>query len=189
MEEAIAWVVAPLVDVITMYATTDPVFTSRTGPAGGGATELRYESGAGGARTVLVPRPCRPLDDSSQALKHGPQAAGVARHTAQRVLASWKVRDEAADAMVLVISELVTNAVEHAEPPLALHLHRERAGGRVWVGVSDGGSAPYDQAQASLRDSDEHGRGLTIVSVLADAYGTRTHSDGHVTRWARLSAA
>ncbi|MCX5233236.1 ATP-binding protein [Streptomyces sp. NBC_00233] len=91
------------------------------------------------------------------------------------------------DAVLLVVSELVTNAVEHAAPPLALHLHRERAGSRVWVGVTDGGPAVQEGAWTASCADDEHGRGLTIVDTLAESHGTRTHSSG-TTHWARIAA-
>ncbi|MFE5549486.1 ATP-binding protein [Streptomyces sp. NPDC056534] len=89
--------------------------------------------------------------------------------------------------MLLVVSELVTNAVEHAEPPFALHLHRERAGSRVWVGVTDGGPAEAEGAWTASCTDDEHGRGIAIVDILADAHGIRTHAGGS-THWARIPA-
>ncbi|MGW1729211.1 ATP-binding protein [Streptomyces sp. NPDC002306] len=117
------------------------------------------------------------------------EAAGTARHSARTVLEGWQVSQDATDVVLLVVSELVTNAVEHAEPPLALHLHREHAGNHVWVGVTDGGPALQDDAHAtSTCPADEHGRGLAIVDAVADAHGTRTHSGG-VIHWASLPAA
>lgn len=161
-------------EVIAVYATT---LDSRTGHAGGGPAP-QPGTGTGDTRTLPVPRPRRPLDDVSQALDHAPEAPGTARHTAQSVLQAWQVDDEAIDALVLVVSELVTNAVEHARAPLALHLHRERAGCRVWVGVTDGGPAQAEGAWTASCADDEHGRGLAIVETLADAHGTRSHAGG-----------
>ncbi|MFK4865695.1 hypothetical protein ACI3K4_10755 [Streptomyces sp. CSMPJR101] len=43
----------------------------------------------------------------------------------------------ATESVPLVMSELVTNAIEHALPPVVLRLHRDRAGDQVWVGVTD----------------------------------------------------
>ncbi|WP_326782763.1 ATP-binding protein [Streptomyces sp. NBC_00151] len=172
--------------MIAVYATT--ILDSRTGRAGVGPAP-QPGTGTGDTRTPPIPHPRRPLDDVSQALEHAPEAPGTARRTAQNVLQAWQVNDEAIDAVMLVVSELVTNAVEHAQAPLALHLHRERAGCRVWVGVTDSGPAQTEGAWTASCAGDEHGRGLglAIVETLADAHGTRSHTGG-TTHWARIAA-
>ncbi|PSM39110.1 ATP-binding protein [Streptomyces dioscori] len=101
------------------------------------------------------------------------------------VLAEWHLGLGTAEAALLVVSELVTNAVEHAQPPVTLHLHLERAGSCIWVGVSDGGPAKNKGLWTSSCADDEHGRGLEVVNALATAHGTRSHSGG-ITHWARL---
>ncbi|MGW7200855.1 ATP-binding protein [Streptomyces chryseus] len=166
-----------------MYATT---LDSVTGHAGGGPAP-QPGTGTGGTRALPIPRPRRPLDDVSQALKHAPEAPATARHSAQAVLAGWRVKDEAIDAVVLVVSELVTNAVEHAQAPLTLHLHREHTGNRIWIGVTDGGPAPHHGPWTTSCTDDEHGRGMTIVNTLADTHGTHTHPNSTTTHWARLT--
>ncbi|MFJ3106772.1 ATP-binding protein [Streptomyces sp. NPDC086835] len=136
-----------------------------------------------------MPAPRVPADDHgelTEMLEHRPEAASAARHTAQEVLSAWDLSSETADAVLLVVSELVTNAVEHAQPPLALHLHREPTGSRVWVGVTDGGPAAQDGTWTSSCTDDEHGRGLAVVDALADAHGARTHTSG-TTHWAALT--
>jgi anti-sigma regulatory factor (Ser/Thr protein kinase) len=179
-----------LADVIAMYATD----TSLTHPAGGAlltagrpapttATEPRT-----GRTPVRIPAPRAPLDDGSWPLEHRPEAAGEARHLAQELLEHWHVADDTADGVLLVVSELVTNAVEHARAPIVLHLHREHADHRIWIGVSDGGPADRDGAWTRSCADDEHGRGLGLVDALAEAHGTRTHTGG-ATHWARLAAA
>lgn len=87
-----------------------------------------------------------------------------------------------------MVSELVTNAVQHARAPLVLQLLYERTGLRVWVEVTDGGPAlQVGPRVASLAD-DEHGRGLGLIAALATERGTRTHEHG-ATHWALLPAA
>ncbi|MFJ8589611.1 ATP-binding protein [Streptomyces sp. NPDC093595] len=96
------------------------------------------------------PPPPAPPRRREPALEHAPEAAATARHTVQSVLETWQDNDEAIDAVVLVASELVTNAVEHARAPLSLHLHREHTGNRVWVGVTDGGPSAHNGPWARL---------------------------------------
>ncbi|WP_435279707.1 ATP-binding protein [Streptomyces sp. 1222.5] len=167
-----------------MYATIDS--DRCTNQLHATAAEPQRETNTEDSRTVSIPRPRRPLNEVSKALHHCPQAASAARHTVRSVLASWRVTGETVDVLVLIVSELVTNSIEYAQPPLAVHLYREYTSGRVWVGVSDGGPVPNNQARMS---ADKHGCDYTILDKLTDAHGTRTHSDGHATHWARLGGA
>ncbi|MFD5393204.1 ATP-binding protein [Streptomyces sp. NPDC127097] len=121
-------------------------------------------------------------------LAHHPQAVRQARQMVRswlQQLQQWQLAEDAAASVVLVVSELVTNAVQHTRPPLALHVRLEHAGLRVWVGITNGGPSARKGAWAASPDQDEHGRGMDIVGALATAYGTRNHEDG-TTRWARL---
>ncbi|TQK50887.1 histidine kinase-like protein [Streptomyces sp. SLBN-118] len=130
----------------------------------------------------------RNTDHTSCRLAHRPEAVGRARRIVGAMLGNWQVGEDAATSVLLVVSELVTNAVEHACPPLAvhLHLHREHAGLRVWVGVTDGGPAERHGNWAATCAADERGRGLCIIDALATSHGSRTHWGG-TTHWARLS--
>ncbi|MFE1175435.1 ATP-binding protein [Streptomyces sp. NPDC058773] len=121
-------------------------------------------------------------------LAHRPESVGQARRIVGSLLHRWQVTEEAATSVLLVVSELVTNAVEHAQPPLALHVLRERTGRRVWVGITDGGPSTRKGAWTASCTPEEHGRGLDIVDTLATAHGTRSHEAG-ATHWARLPAA
>lgn len=167
--------------VIVMYATT--ALDRLSGSAGG---HPQAGAGRGGTGSLPVPGPRRPVDEVTERLEHRPEAAGAARHTAQQILDSWHVGRDTADAAVLVVSELVTNAVEHAEPPLILHLHREHTGDHLWVEVTDGGPAVHHGSWTTSCSDDEHGRGLAIVDTIAETHGTRALPDGGATHWARL---
>ncbi|MFE4922315.1 ATP-binding protein [Streptomyces sp. NPDC056661] len=116
-------------------------------------------------------------------LAHRPESVGIARQIARSLLECWEMDSDQADAVLLVVSELVTNSIEHAEPPVTLHLYRERIGWRVWVGITDGG--PTHQGARTMGQDDEHGRGLVIVRALATAHGSRAHAKG-TTHWAHL---
>ncbi|MEV8045230.1 ATP-binding protein [Streptomyces griseoluteus] len=113
--------------------------------------------------------------------------AGIRRH-ARVTLADWALPQEVADDTLLVVSELISNAVLHALPPAFLRLVRRRTetGGTLGIEVTDGGPVarqPTDHSTAP----DEHGRGLTIVRALSTDHGTRGGPDGSATWWAELS--
>ncbi|MEU8776544.1 ATP-binding protein [Streptomyces sp. NPDC048606] len=79
------------------------------------------------------------------------------------------------DDLVLIVSELVTNAVVHAQGPYALIVSLEA--GRAGIAVSDG-SADLPEHQARTgggRQVASGGRGLEIVQALgADLFVSRS---------------
>ncbi|MEU6083837.1 ATP-binding protein [Streptomyces sp. NPDC047108] len=163
-------------DVIAMYASTVDNLTFREP----GAARDRRDTAS------LIPAgPGYPVDDRTWTLAHEPQSVGAARRLTRSVLDIWRVGGDDAETVVLVVSELVTNAVEHAHPPVVLHLHRD-AGSRLWVGITDGGPAADQGPWTSSCAPDEHGRGMGIVDSVAAAHGFAIHRDGGVTHWARL---
>src|SRR5579875_1581940 len=93
-----------------------------------------------------------------------PDAVPQARRlTAVALAGGW---EHLADDAELVVSELVTNATLHGEPPIRVTV---LAGDRVRVEVADEGrSAPI-----VLRRNTEAmtGRGLAMVAALASAWG------------------
>ncbi|MFE7517467.1 ATP-binding protein [Streptomyces sp. NPDC057540] len=93
------------------------------------------------------------------------QAARQARHTAALLLTQEEAWCPAAIAedLVLIVSELVTNAVLHAEGPYALTIGLER--GRAGVAVSDG-SAVRAGPRGDHGRAEPGGRGLRIVRAL-----------------------
>jgi anti-sigma regulatory factor (Ser/Thr protein kinase) len=112
-----------------------------------------------------------------------------ARRFALRILQRW-IGDAAQRASaLLVVSELVINAAEHALPPATLHLHRRPARDQLWVGVTDGGPACCKGPWISSCIEKEQGRGPLLIGALATAYGWYTDRDGRTTHWARLAAA
>jgi anti-sigma regulatory factor (Ser/Thr protein kinase) len=126
-------------------------------------------------------------------LDHHPRAAARARHVVRSLLEKWQGLDaDTVESVLLVVSELVTNAVEHALPPVALHLRGERDGPAVWICVTDGGPSGPDRLAVpgpgsghEPHRSEEGGRGLLIVSTLASAHGALCDAD-RTSRWARV---
>jgi len=82
---------------------------------------------------------------------------------------------EDADALVLMLSELATNAVRHAATEYVVSVRVVDDGRRVLVEVSDA-AAGYPMPQEQVGDA-PHGRGLHIVRTLADAWGVDEQRD------------
>ncbi|MET7746437.1 ATP-binding protein [Streptomyces sp. NPDC005385] len=123
-------------------------------------------------------------------LEHGPLAPASARHEARPVLAAWGLDDDQIYDTLLVISELVTNAVSHALPPVVLHLRASIEGsGPVEVRVSDGGPESTPDNWAAARPAGEHGRGDMIITALASQAGAVSGSEGLIDHWASFAAA
>ncbi|MFF7756171.1 ATP-binding protein [Streptomyces sp. NPDC007971] len=120
-------------------------------------------------------------------LAHDPEAAGEARKITKEFLAQWSVAEDTADSVLLTVSELVTNAVEHAQPPVNFGLSRDPGTQRVHIEVSDGGPAATDGDWAASCTPDEHGRGLEIVDRLTAAHGHREEA-GRAVHWADVTS-
>ncbi|WP_171165994.1 SpoIIE family protein phosphatase [Streptomyces sp. I05A-00742] len=113
-----------------------------------------------------------------------PASVADARKRVAAQLAEWGLED-LTFTTELVVSELVTNAIRHAEPPIRLRLIRD---GALICEVSDGSSTSPRMRRA--RAFDEGGRGLLLVAQLCRRWGTRFTAAGK-TIWAEqsLSAA
>jgi anti-sigma regulatory factor (Ser/Thr protein kinase) len=106
-----------------------------------------------------------------------PSAVAEVRKNATGQLEEWGLTD-AVFVTELIVSELVTNAIRHAEPPVQLRLIHDR---NLICEVSDGsGTAPH---MRRARTYDEGGRGLLLVAQLAERWGTRPTTKGK-TIWA-----
>ncbi|MFS0695877.1 ATP-binding protein [Streptomyces nitrosporeus] len=133
---------------------------------------------------------------SSMAVPHGPAGVGQARHRMREQLRGNGVPDTVVDDAVLILSELLSNACRHGRP-----LDRRadvgdgdvraawRVGttGELTVEVTDGGG-PTRPVPAKPSVTARGGRGLNIISSLAEEWGVRDGTSGEVTVWALLSA-
>ena len=107
-------------------------------------------------------------------------SASRARSVIRRPLRRWGLTDLLPTAELLV-SELVTNAVRYAQGKIGLRLVLEN--GLVCEVLDDSAALPR------LRhpdDSDERGRGLQVVSQLAQRWGARRAASGKVV-WCELA--
>ena len=102
-------------------------------------------------------------------LRPGPHAPADARRATREVLGRWEL-PALVDRVVLVVSELVTNSVRYGRPPLHLDLRRLRSCVRVDVHDTVP-EEPVLHGRAQVADDRESGRGLLIVSAVADDVG------------------
>ena len=127
---------------------------------------------------------------SSMAVPHGPAGVGQARHRMREQLRTGGVSDTVIDDAVLILSELLSNACKHGRPlgdALAgdgdvRAAWRVDRGGRLTVEVTDGGG-PTRPAPATPSITAHGGRGLNIITALADDWGVRDDARGEVTVW------
>ncbi|TAL12401.1 MAG: hypothetical protein EPN99_16920 [Frankiales bacterium] len=89
--------------------------------------------------------------------------------------------DEVCDDVVLLVSEMVTNAVRHASPPVRLELQSQA--GDVVIAVRDG--SPEEPEPRDADEDAEGGRGMLLVDLLTSEHGVRSQPPGK-TVWARL---
>ncbi|MGW7518042.1 ATP-binding protein [Streptomyces sp. NPDC054796] len=149
------------------------------------APSLEHQHGA------LLARPLRdwfhlPALDTSVA---------TARRRVLDRLREWRVDQESRDDAELLVSELFTNAVRHTTSD-RVSCELWVIGVRLRVEVTDqgGGNRPVEPRVGDCPDADgESGRGLLLVSVLADDWGIRPEcgdggEKGHAV-WAELPCA
>ena len=97
-----------------------------------------------------------------------------ARRAARSWLSSNDAGDDVVERTVLIVSELVTNAITHGRSAWALALGWTARGG-VLVLVSDSGTGqPAVQAPAGDATS---GRGLAVVQALSETWGWHPTGD------------
>jgi len=155
--------------------------------------------GSAGAAARTGTRPCRSLLEIAIA----PAAVRIARRWAagRLALAQPPPQAETVDAVVLAVSELVTNAITATCP--AGQAGQPAAPGRsqVWlvitseegtvrVEVHDSSAAPLPPVRCASGDEgagrcDEGGRGLSVVAALATSWGWRPGPLGKVV-WCEL---
>lgn len=111
-----------------------------------------------------------------------PRSAGAARQFLADTLVSWGDGDYEF-AAVLLLSELVTNAVLHARTDVVVRL--TRLDDAVRIDVRDGSTrAPMARNYAADATT---GRGLTLVDTLAREWGVDVEVDGKIV-WCVIAA-
>jgi hypothetical protein len=131
-------------------------------------------------------RPERPTEEHGDEVQRSrffvpvPLAVGAVRSFVRDTLVDWG-EDQLVPKVVLVLSELATNALLHASSPFRVRLSRSPHG--VTAAVEDADpAAPHARITLS---SATNGRGLAIVSAMARQWGTDLRPTGK-TVWAEF---
>ena len=104
-----------------------------------------------------------------------PESVAAARRFTGAALGRHSIDPEIVATAMLLVSELATNAIVHGTSTIQL---RVGVGDDIRVEVRDGsGDAPVVEAADDERES---GRGLAIVSTLADSWDWSPRSTGKV---------
>ncbi|MEU2760220.1 ATP-binding protein [Streptomyces sp. NPDC007094] len=141
--------------------------------------------------SALIPR-LADLSPGTEALRYcfalpaHPESVAGARELTRTRLDAWQLGRDVGDAAVLIVSELVTNAVVHTASTRVV-CELSRFGERLRIAVQDQGH-PSCGPRLRASSDDEHGRGLVLVDAMSSAWGAHDaqHSSGRIV-WAELS--
>lgn len=188
--------------VVVVVSGLDEGWMGRGEPGAGGETgsmrDLVRQRGAAGYVTkgarlaelvqTLLDLLEPPADDSTSAVADGDKVCSrhidlpeadhsprLARHFVQEALAQWDAGLPVED-VALMVSELVTNAIMHAESHSQLWLHLDR--GVLRVEVHDWGGGVLIRRDPT--PGQIGGRGLVIVQNLSHRWGTQSQEAGKV---------
>jgi anti-sigma regulatory factor (Ser/Thr protein kinase) len=115
-----------------------------------------------------------------------PTAIPCARLHTRNLLAEWHLSSIAVDGE-LIVSELMTNALQAPRPDLAAIALRLRADSRfLLIEVWDRSPEDPDMAKSATGDDSDHGRGLMIVEAFSHRWGFYRTSAYVKCVWAEL---
>ncbi|WP_439659805.1 ATP-binding protein [Lentzea sp. HUAS TT2] len=106
-----------------------------------------------------------------------------ARQVVREAAASWQLSEDLTDDAQLVVTELVSNGIDHGEGPITLTVSRKAAG--MLVEVHD--KSPRMPQLRPVDPSSARGRGMQLVQALSVRWGTTPRTDGKVV-WAQLES-
>ena len=117
---------------------------------------------------MAEPTTAAPVREARWRLGSGPGTPGRARVLAGDALTAWGLSAIAWE-VVLLVDELVANAVTHGRGPIELHLRVQDGSGLLWCAVTDASRVP--PRRRSVGVDAEDGRGLALVEALAVEHG------------------
>jgi anti-sigma regulatory factor (Ser/Thr protein kinase) len=99
----------------------------------------------------------------------------AARHLVAELLAAWGAAHDQED-VALLVTELVSNVVDHVGGEASLTLELELSDGWLRIAVADGSSVR--PVVRELDSGSPRGRGLRMVQAIADRWGAEDHEGG-----------
>lgn len=131
--------------------------------------------------SALIPR-LMDLSPGTEALRYcfalpaHPESVAGARRLTRARLDLWQLDADAHESAILIVSELVTNAVVHTMSARVVCELRclDR---RLRIAVQDQGHQPGGPQLCRTAD-DEHGRGLLLVDAMSSSWGSRDACNG-----------
>ena len=106
-----------------------------------------------------------------------------ARQVVRDAASSWGLSEDLSDDAQLVVTELVSNGIDHGEGPITLTVSRKADG--MLVEVHD--ESPKEPQLRPVDPSSARGRGMQLVQALSVRWGTTPGDDGKVV-WAELAS-
>ncbi|GLF98358.1 ATP-binding protein [Streptomyces yaizuensis] len=110
-----------------------------------------------------------------------------ARRLARARLDCWGIGEDVHDSAMLVLSELVTNAVVHSGSHL-ISCELSNGAERLRISVRDQGCSPMGPHVCHTLAAEERGRGLLLVEAVSAAWGAHeAHQGTGRTVWAEVA--
>ncbi|MGC9495660.1 ATP-binding protein [Streptomyces sp. WG7] len=142
--------------------------------------------------STTTPQPPAAVRTFTQQLSSTRRGARLARLLAYEQLRTWQAPSDVTDRAEQIVAELAANAALHGRVQgrdFRLSLTHDPAAGVLRIAVTD---ARGDRLPSPVPDfapplHGESGRGLLIVTALADRWGTEPYPPGGKTVWAELS--
>lgn len=125
-------------------------------------------------RAISQRTPADVHDSAGVHLPPEPSSAGEARRFVRSALQRWGCSEDVEDTVLLLLSEVVSNAILHARTDLEVTVAVRPA--RVRIEVVDGDTAPIHRRTSTA--GSQSGRGTELVEALAEAWGTDRLTSG-----------
>ncbi|MEU6282769.1 ATP-binding protein [Streptomyces sp. NPDC047028] len=153
-------------------SSTASPFTARSAPSSSGPAPRRAADGS---------RPWS-SEQARMLLAGRPENVRDTRRWLRAVMAEWAVSEDSAESAVLLLSELVGNAVLHARNTCRILVTARLRWGLLECEVEDQdpnrGPRHGWTPDTGIGEPAESGRGIPLLEALADAWGVRRHSRG-----------
>jgi anti-sigma regulatory factor (Ser/Thr protein kinase) len=122
------------------------------------------------------------IEEADFDLDRDPTSVSEARRHARTALARWRAPVDI-DLTVLLVSEVVTNAVVHGDPPVSLHLRWDETTLRVSVRDASVRRMPL---LVETSPNADRGRGIALVDAVAGRWGVEVADDAKIV-WFEVS--